>query len=171
MPKYYFISGSGNSKTFSKKNLIRISRSLKQEQKKFGIFLSGGDTVYSNKLSFTITSVGFSNRIIYRNNAKLNDDIYVTGDLGDSYAGLKILKKQLIVNKDLSKYFQDKYYHPKLYIALAKKLLNFAHTSIDISDGIFADLEKLVNKQKLSYKLYLDKIPISYNLKNLLKKD
>ena len=53
-PKYYFISGSGNKKTFTKLNLSKISLSLKQEQKKFGIYLSGGDTVFSNKLSFTI---------------------------------------------------------------------------------------------------------------------
>ena len=33
-PKYYFISGSGNKKAFSKTNLIKISNSLKQEQKK-----------------------------------------------------------------------------------------------------------------------------------------
>ena len=64
VPKYYFISGSGNSKTFSKVNLKKITQSLKKEQKKFGIFLSGGDTVFSNKLSFTITSLGFSKKII-----------------------------------------------------------------------------------------------------------
>ena len=51
---------------------------------------------FSNKLSFTITSVGFSDKIVFRNKAKLNDDIYVTGNLGDSYVGLKILKKKLI---------------------------------------------------------------------------
>ena len=59
-PKYYFISGSGDKNTFSKKNLKKISRSLKQEQKKYSIQLCGGDTVFSKKLSFTITSVGFS---------------------------------------------------------------------------------------------------------------
>ena len=59
-PKYYFISGSGNSKSFSSSNLSKISKSLSQEQNKYKIHLSGGDTVYSNKLSFTITSVGFS---------------------------------------------------------------------------------------------------------------
>ena len=42
----------------------------------------------------TITSVGFSNKIIYRNKAKLNDDIYVTGNLGDSFVGLKVLQKK-----------------------------------------------------------------------------
>ena len=55
-PKYYFISGSGNKKSFIKSNLSKISQSLKQEQKNFGIHISGGDTVFSNKLSFTIIS-------------------------------------------------------------------------------------------------------------------
>ena len=167
-PKYYFISGSGNKKTFSKLNLRKISQSLKKEQKKFGIFLSGGDTVFSNKLSFTITSLGFSNKIVFRNKAKLNDDIYVTGYLGDSYTGLKTLKKEIITSKKQMKYFQYKYYCPKLYINLPTKLLNLANTSIDLSDGLISDLEKLINKQRLSYELYLDKIPISNNLKKIL---
>ncbi len=171
-PKYYFISGSGNRKTFKKSNLSKISQSLKQEQKKFGIHISGGDTVFSNKLSFTIISVGFSPNIIFRNKAKLNDDIYVTGNLGDSYMGLRILKKRISLKKDLNKYFLKKYYLPELHINLAKKLFNFANTSIDISDGLFADLDKLVNKQKLSYKINLTDVPISNDLNKviLLKK-
>ena len=50
LPKYYFISGSGNKKTFTRKNLSKISNSLKKEQKKYGIYLCGGDTTFSNKL-------------------------------------------------------------------------------------------------------------------------
>ena len=106
-PLYYFISGSGNKKTFSDSSLKKISKSLSQEQKKYKIILCGGDTVLSNKLSFSITSVGFSKKIIFRNNAKLGDDIYVTGNLGDSYAGLKILKRSINVNKNLKKYFKS----------------------------------------------------------------
>ncbi len=168
-PKYYFISGSGNSRTFSSINLKKISESLKQEQKKYNIFLCGGDTVFSNKLSFTITSIAFSKKLIFRNNAKLNDDIYVTGNLGDSFTGLKILKKDLKIRKDLKIYFENKYYLPNLHLRLAKKLFSFANTSIDISDGLIADLEKLINKQKLSYKIILDNVPISNNLKKLFK--
>ena len=167
-PKYYFISGSGNKKTFSSSNLKKISKSLKQEQNKYNIFLCGGDTVYSNKLSFTITSVGFSLKIIPRNNAKLNDDIYVTDNLGDSFMGLNILTNKIYANNSLSKYFTNKYYLPNLNLKLTNRLLRIANTSIDISDGLFADLEKLINKQKLSYKLNLNKIPISQNLKKLL---
>ena len=168
-PKYYFISGSGNKKTFSPTNLKKISNSLKMEQKRFNISLCGGDTVYSNKLSFSVTSVGFSKKIISRNNAKLNDDIYVTGNLGDSYMGLKILKKQIKTNKNFERYFVDKYFQPNLKLKLANKLFNFANTAIDVSDGLIADLDKLINNQKLTYKLNLINIPISSNLKNLLK--
>ena len=167
-PKFYFISGSGNKKTFSSTNLKKISNSLMKEQKKYNILLCGGDTVYSNKLSFTVTSIGFSKKIIRRNNAKINDYIYVTGNLGDSYVGLKILKKKIKLKKNLEKYFVDKYFQPDLKLRLANKLLHFANTSIDVSDGLISDLEKLINKQKLTYKLNLVNIPISSNLKNLL---
>ena len=168
-PLYYFISGSGNKKTFYVTSLKKISKTINQEQKKYKIFLCGGDTVLSNKLSFSITSVGFSKKIVPRNNAKLGDDIYVTGNLGDSYAGLKILKKSININKNLKKYFINKYYLPNHHPELINKLLSFANTSIDISDGLITDLEKLINKQRLSYKLFFDKIPISKNLEKLIK--
>ena len=167
-PKYYFIAGSGNSRSFSALNLKKIFKSLYQEQKKYNIYLGGGDTVFSNKLTFTITTVGFSNSIIQRNNAKLDDDIYVTGNLGDSYIGLNILQKKINVKKKLKNYFEQKYYRPTLFFGLLKKLKTIANTSIDISDGLIADLEKLINKQELSYKIYLNEVPISKNLKKLI---
>ena len=167
-PKYYFISGSGNKKSFSKLNLSKISKSLNQEQKKYKIFLSGGDTVYSDKLSFTITSIGFANKIIFRNKAKSNDDIYVSGNLGDSYLGLLVLKKKIKLNNSLNKYFINQYYKPSIQLKLADQIQKFANTSIDISDGLLADLDKMINVQKLSYKVNLEDIPISNNLKKIL---
>ena len=167
-PKYYFISGSGNSKFFSKKNLKKISKSLAQEQRKYSVSLCGGDTVFSKSLSFTITSIGFAEKIIYRNKAQPDDDIYVTGNLGDSYIGLQVLKKKLNFNSYLKKYFTNKYFCPDLHKEITKKLLSFANTSIDISDGLITDLDKLINKQKLKYKLYLQDVPISKNLKKII---
>ena len=167
-PKYYFISGSGNKKSFSKVNLSKISKSLNQEQNKYKIFLSGGDTVFSNKLSFTITSIGFANDIVYRNKAKINDDIYISGNLGDSYMGLLVLKNKIKLNNLLSKYFTKKYFMPNIKFELLDQIKKFANTSIDISDGLLADLDKMINSQKLSYKIDLKKIPISNKLRKLL---
>jgi thiamine-monophosphate kinase len=167
-PKYYFISGSGNKKSFSKDNLSKISKSLNQEQNKYKIILSGGDTVFSNKLSFTITSIGFANNIVYRNKAKINDDIYVSGNLGDSYLGLLVLKNKLKLNHQLKSYFINQYFMPNIQLKLANQIKKFANTSIDISDGLLADLDKMINNQKLSYRLFLEDIPISNNLAKIL---
>ena len=169
-PKFYFISGSGNSKTFSKKNLLQISKSLKNEQQRYNLNLCGGDTTFSNKLSFTVTSIGYSKKIIYRNKAHLDDDIYVTGNLGDSFIGLQILKKRINVNKKISRFFVNKYYHPELQLELTNHLFKFANTSIDISDGLIGDLKKLVNRQNYSFLLNENKIPVSANLYKLIYK-
>ncbi len=169
LPKFYFISGSGDKKSFSKNNLSKISKSLKQEQNKYKISLCGGDTTFSNKLSFSITSIGYSKDIIYRNKAKYNDDIYVTGNLGDSFVGLQILKNKIKFKNKTKNYFIKKYYHPVIQIKLTKSLFKYANTSIDISDGLISDLEKMINKQKLSYQINKDDIPISKNLLDLIK--
>ena len=170
MPKFIFIGASGNNNSFSIKNLNVISKSLKEEQKKYGIKLSGGDTTKSNRTIFTIMSLGYSKRIVQRNKCKNGDDIYVTGNMGDSYLGLQILKKKVLLNKEEQNYFVNKYYLPDLPIKISSNLLKFANSSIDISDGLFGDLTKLINKSKLFYKVDLNKIPISINLRNYLNK-
>ena len=169
VPKFYFISGSGNKKFFSSKNLFEISESLKQEQKKYGLSLCGGDTTFSNTLSFSVTSVGYSKKIVYRNNVKHNDNIYVTGNLGDSFIGLQILKKKITFNKKINNYFIKKYYQPDIQICLTKKLLNFANSSIDVSDGLVADLDKIINNQSYSYQIDIEKIPTSNYLSMIIK--
>ena len=169
IPKYYFISGSGNKQSFSRKNLKKIINSLKSEQKKFSIKLSGGDTVFSKINSFTVVSLGFSNKIVKRNNAKINDDIYITGDLGDSYLGLKYLQKKKFNKNIHKKYFINKFYLPKINLNFSKYLIKIANTSIDISDGLLIDLNKMINAQKISSEIYYDKIPISNKLKIFLK--
>ena len=170
-PKYYFLSGGGNKKAFSKKNLSLISKSLKEEQKKYSIEIGGGDTVYSKIPSFSVAVVGFSKKIVYRNNAKYLDDIYVTGNLGDSYLGHKLIENKINLTKKLKKYFVNKYYCPDIPFLFSKKLINFANTSIDISDGLISDMEKLINNQKISYEININKIPVSKSLKDYLKKN
>ena len=144
---------------------------LKMEQNRYKISLCGGDTTFSNQLSFSITSIGYSKNIIYRNKAKINDDIYVTGNLGDSFVGLKILQNKFKVSKKLRSYFIKKYFEPDIQIKLTNELLKFANSSIDISDGLVDDLEKMINNQKLSYEIFQEKVPISKNLQSYLSKN
>ncbi len=168
-PKHYLISASGSKKNFSISNLRKISKSLTEEQNKYNIHLVGGDTVFSKKLSFSITTIGYSTNIVFRNNSKVNDDIYVTGNLGDSFLGLLSLQNKINLSKNLRKYFINSYFKPKINFFLTNKGKSFANSSIDVSDGLFADLEKMINKQKLSFKIYLRQIPVSNKLSYLIK--
>ena len=169
-PEYYFISGSGNKNQFTKKNLKMISKSLNQEQKKYNLKLSGGDTTNSNKISFSVSTIGFSKSIVERNKAKLNDDIYVTGNIGDSFVGLKVIKNNIKINSKLKKYFINQFYCPNLPFKIYKKIHKFANTSMDISDGLISDMGKLINNQKLSFEIDVNKIPVSKYLEIYLKK-
>ena len=170
-PKYYFISASGNSKSFSKKNLKRISDSLLSEQKRFDIELSGGDTVNSNVTSFTCCVIGFSDKIIKRHNSKVEDDIYITGYPGDSYLGLQILKKRFSISKNLRKYFVSKFYTPSINLKMVDFLRKFANTSIDISDGLLIDLKKMIRQQNHGFIIRLNDIKISSQLKKFLSRN
>ena len=146
-----------------------IYKSLKQEQKKYKFKLSGGDTTKSNKTVFTITCLGYSKKIVQRNKCKNDDDIYVTGNLGDSYLGLLLLKKKSFLKSNKHrKYFIKKYYMPDLPAKISSKLIKFANSSIDISDGLFGDLCKLINTSKLYFRLDVKKVPISSKLNNYL---
>ena len=58
---------------------------------------------------------------------------------------------------------------PNIQLKLVEKIKNFANTSIDISDGLLTDLDKMINTQNLSYQIKLKDIPISNNLKRTLE--
>jgi len=88
-----------------------------------------------------------------------------------------VLKKDIKINKKLSNYFVNEYYKPEIKYSLTDCLNKFATSSIDLSDGLISDLEKLTNNQNISYQIHLDKIPLSnklkfvINLKKLRKKN
>jgi len=166
-PKYYFISASGNKKHFTKSNLIKMNKILKSEQKKFLLKISGGDTVLSSKLSFTFVVVGYAkNKIILRSGANQNDDIYVTNYLGDAYLGLKTIQSKK--KHKFHKYFIESFFSINIPYKFSQKLYLFANSSIDISDGLYQDLNHIMSSSKLNYKLFRKKIPISKKLEQYL---
>jgi thiamine-monophosphate kinase len=169
IPKYYFMSCSGNKKHLTQVNLAKINLALKQEQKKYNIFLAGGDTSYSNKLAITFLVVGYSKKNpVLRSGAKVNDDIYITNTIGDAFVGLNFLKGKFRLNKKNSDYFVRRFYLPILPIKFSKKIHLFANSAIDISDGFFQDLQHILSRSNLSSKIFKNKIPISNYLNSYL---
>ena len=163
-PEVYFLSLS--LKKTSKKWLNSFREELKKESNKFGLYLGGGDTIKAKKITITISVLGsIKQRPVFRNSAKINDDIYVTGNLGDSYLGLLILKKKLNLGK-LNSYFINSYQEPKLPFKFSSFLYKFASSSMDISDGLIKDLENICILSKCSAQINFLNLPFS----NLAKK-
>ena len=148
-----------------------FTKELNRLQKKYNIYLLGGDISKSKQLSLTATFFGYSknNLIVEQNKININDDIWVTGNIGDSFIGLEILKNKLILNdKKLKKYFTNKYYYPKPCL-IGSQISMIIKSMKDISDGLFGDLNKMLFN-KYGAKLNLSKIPLSNNLKIITKK-
>ena len=57
---------------------------------------------------------------------------------------LKALKKKINLNSNQKKYFIDKYYSPNLPIKFSLHLFKIANCSMDVSDGLVIDLNKLI---------------------------
>ncbi len=168
-PKYLLLSFSGPKKSFTKKNLKLMSNSIKKEQKKYGFFLIGGDTTSSLTTSFSICSLSYSKKIVKRNGYIVNDDIYLTGNIGDSSIGLSILKNKIKVDHKSKKYFVDKYYSPNLPFGFHKFLNKFASSSMDVSDGLLLDLKKLVSYNKNGFIIDYNQLPTSSYFNKIFK--
>ena len=167
-PKYVLISFTGSNNHFKKKNIKLMVKSIKNEQKKYKFFLVGGDTTSSNNSSFTICSFGYSKKVVQRKKCKNNDDIYITGNIGDSSVGLSILKNLVKADKKIKSYFIDKYYCPNLAFGFHKELYKFASSSMDVSDGLLIDLSKLIDNKKFGFIIDFDLIPKSMSFNKLV---
>ena len=124
--------------------LAGFADGLAQDQQEFGISLLGGDTgATDGPLTIAVTAFGFvpQGKMVRRNGARIGDAVYVTGTIGDSGGGLAIFKRE---KHSLSDADRDaliaRYRVPQPPVAFAAKLRAIAHASVDVSDGLIADL-------------------------------
>ena len=148
--------------------LNSFSHQLKKIQSKYGFYLLGGDLSKSNKLIVSSTFFGFIKKKleIYQNKFNLNDDILITGNIGESKIGLEILKKKLSSNTNLKQYFIKKYLYP-IPCKLGPFIAHHVNSMKDISDGLIGDLTDMLN-DKYGALINVNKIPLSVKTKKIL---
>lgn len=167
-PKVYFLSLSINK--INHKWLNSFKDELSKESKKFGLYLGGGDTIRSKKLSVTITVIGEAlKKPILRKTSHINDDLYITGNIGDSYIGLNVLLKKFNLGK-FNNYFKKSFVEPVIQQKFSEHLHKFASASMDLSDGLILDLSRLCKASKCGAILSFIDLPFSKNLRNISKK-
>jgi thiamine-monophosphate kinase len=142
---------------------------------KHAIDLIGGDTTSSRSgLVISITAIGSAekNKIVYRNKAKENDLLCISGDLGGAYMGLQILEREKAVFKenpnlqpDLTgkDYILERQLKPEArfdVIDLFEKINLQPTAMIDVSDGLSSEILHIVTQSEVGVDLYEEKIPI-----------
>jgi len=134
-----------------------------------GVQLVGGDTVASGQITIALTMHGRAAEtdIVYRKGAKPGDRIYVSGTLGDSALGLRLLqqgKRPDREEKTAAWFLTNRHRRPQPRVQLAQRLAkaHVASSMLDVSDGLLGDLgHLLVAGGRLGAEIILDHLPLS----------
>jgi thiamine-monophosphate kinase len=139
----------------------------------FHLDLIGGDTT-RGPLNISVTMMGEvpTGKALQRNGAKVGDDIWVSGTLGDAALALAILQNRykLDVNdqEDAFEKWSASLHRPQPRVSLGMALRDIATSCIDISDGLLADLGHILSASNLGAEVHLEKLPMSLYLLNHL---
>ena len=145
--------------------LAEFSQSLFAILDRYSVSLIGGDTT-KGPLSITLTAQGFlpENQGLFRHQAKVGDWIFVSGFLGDSAAGLDLLLQNRKIENESDRYFIQRHLHPTPRVELGLALRAFSCCALDISDGLLADLEHILERSQVGAEIYLENLPLSHHL-------
>lgn len=141
--------------------------------KQHHVQLIGGDTT-KGPLSITITVQGIvpKGEALTRKGAEAGDDIYVTGVLGDSAAGLEVLLNTSKRTKtDLEIELEHRHYYSTPRVELAQQIRHLCHSALDISDGLISDLGHILKQSRISAKIDVEKLPVSEELVQYCQND
>jgi thiamine-monophosphate kinase len=141
---------------------------LIESSNKFGVRLAGGDTVTSGGgmlINIALYGEAGLDDAIYRNGASPGDRLFVTGTLGDSAAGLELLKKGLrrsgcdpcesaLIERHLAP-------EPRLKESALVVSEKLASAMMDVSDGLLQDLGHICRESGVGARLLTESIPLS----------
>jgi len=176
----------GISKRFSVEDIEELYSGIRLACERYGVDIVGGDTCASmTGLTISITCLGVAKEedIVYRNGAKLNDLICVSGNLGTAYMGLQLLERERIAHQSTDR-FADRAQNTDLITAfegreylLERQLKPEARRDIleslrkagvkptammDVSDGLSSELMHICSQSGVGCCIYEDKLPIDY---------
>jgi len=135
-------------KSYSTKDLDELAKGFKKAAKKFDIQIIGGDTISNEKLDISITIVSQSKKPIYRSGVKENDLVCFTGTLGSCKKDLQ----KLFDGKEISS--KSKFLKPKLNPKFFYEVSKYINASMDISDGLFFELERFSKQSKVGFEFF-----------------
>lgn len=179
----------GISKRFSVEDIEALYSGIRLACERYNVDLVGGDTCASmTGLTISITCLGTAaaKDIVYRNGAKLNDLICVSGNLGTAYMGLQLLERELMVQRSTNygsnpspstgemegseaftgkEYLLERQLKPEARRDILESLRKAGvkpTAMMDVSDGLSSELLHICSQSGVGCCVYEDKLPIDY---------
>ena len=154
--------------------LERFAAGLNEDQVEFGVVLAGGDTVGTpGALTIAVMMTGFvpHGALIRREGAAPGDVVYVTGTIGDAGGGLALLKAEAANRAGWETTLISRYHLPRPRLAFGHMLRGFASASLDVSDGLVADLSHIAGASRVRIEIVAGRVPLSPELQMFYGED
>jgi thiamine-monophosphate kinase len=143
-----------------------FSRGLFELADRYGVSLVGGDLT-RGPLTATLQLIGRveRDRILRRGGGEAGDDIYVTGTLGDSSAGIALITERAEAPQgSAAEALKQRFYRPVPRVGAGLALGGLASAAIDVSDGLLADLGHICEASGCGAVLDVEHVPLSAEL-------
>lgn len=148
-PKYALLTVA-IPKSYSKKDIKKLASGFLEVAKEYEIEIIGGDTIANSKLDISVTIISKTKNAKLRNGIKKDDYLCFTGDLGTCKRDLEIL----LMGGKISK--KSKFIEPKLNAEFFFEISKYVNACMDISDGLFFELERMSKQSKKGFKFFYD---------------
>jgi thiamine-monophosphate kinase len=147
--------------------LAAFAAGLHETAEYYNCQLIGGDTT-RGPMSLTMIAKGIVPRgkALTRSGAKVGDYIYVTGTLGDAALGLKLCQGTHEVSKKHQAHILQRFNYPSARVALGQALRNIASSAMDLSDGLFGDIQHILKRSGVGASIDVAKLPLSQAVKD-----
>lgn len=165
-PRWFFLSLAIPA-DFPLEEIEALLDGLAEQAAEHGVLLAGGDTCGSKSglvISVTIMGEQRPELLLRRSGTRPGDDIWVSGSLGDSALGLRLLLKDKgSIGDDATEYVVNRHLDPTPRCGLGQNLAEagLASAMIDISDGLLADLGHLCHQSGCGAEILLAQVPRS----------
>lgn len=122
------------------------------------VALVGGDTTRGDIVVVSVQVTGDiePGQALLRSGARAGETIYVTGTVGDAAGGLECIR-----SGTTNEYLQQRFLLPAARVDCGRQLVGLASAAIDISDGLYGDLQKLLVASGVGADVDVDALPVS----------
>ena len=174
LPRYATMA-IGIPHTISVEMIEALYRGIRKACDAYDVALIGGDTTAAQRLTLAVTVIGEADedQIVYRHGARIGDAICVTGELGASYAGLRLLLDQRAALENAGdnfesqlgqyRYVVQRHLTPTPRISTVKAFHEMGilpNAMIDISDGLASEIQHICRQSHCGAMLHAAQLPI-----------